>query len=162
MPTRTQQMFRMPPKNYNANSNMFRLPPRNNASNNYTPQPMSGVSHFVSKPMPPSGHDWRRQGNPPPSNYFKTRDVNVNDCWTYDPNFDYYDSTAPHDYNAYTDYGPSYDSCFEPICYVTDNGQCYDGELLSSNEQLIEQPQISNTDISNEDFQQGSTSKKLE
>lgn len=161
MPTRTQQMFRAPPPNYNANSNAFRLPQRSNFSNNFTPKPMSGVQHFVSKPMPLTGHDWRRHGNPPPTNYFKSRDVNVNDCWTYDNNFDYHNCTAPYDYDSYTDYGPNYDVCYgEQIAYGTDSGHCYDNELLSS-EQLEQSQQADDDNITNEDFQQASTSKKL-
>lgn len=58
MPTRIQQMFSAPPPNYNPRSNVFKLPPRNfnqnqNNQDRQGPQPMSGVSHFVSKALPP-------------------------------------------------------------------------------------------------------------
>jgi hypothetical protein len=62
---------------------------------------MSGVSHFVPRPLPPSGHDWRKFGNPPPNNYFKSREVNFND-------FDYgYDTNYDYDYGQYDCY-PEY------------------------------------------------------
>lgn len=97
-PSRTQQMFRAPPPNYNAQNNYFRLPPRNPMQhfNQQSPaRPMSGVSHFVQKTLPPSsfatGHDWRKFGNPPPTNYFKSREMNFNDCmgYDYDPSYEY-------------------------------------------------------------------------
>lgn len=102
-PTRTQQMFAAPPPNYNPQSNIFRFPPRNpnmtfnrpptNFNSNNAPKPMSGVSHFVPKQLPPSGHDWTKFGNPPPSNYFKTREMHMNDCFDYqfpDDAYSYY------------------------------------------------------------------------
>lgn len=100
-PTWTQQMFRAPPPNYNAQSNVFRLPnrppiqPTNNSNN--VPRPMSGVSHFVPRPLPLTGHDWSRSGNPPPTNYFKPRQVNNYEC-NYEPYYDY----------GYLDYNPEY------------------------------------------------------
>lgn len=97
MPTRTQQMFAAPPPNYHSNNNMFRMPNRPQGPpvfNHGNPRPMSGVSHFTNKPLPPSGHDWRRYGNPPPSNYFKTREVNTNECAAYDESY----------YNSYNSY----------------------------------------------------------
>lgn len=81
-PSRTQQMFWVLPPNYNPQSNVFRMHNRPQTQQNYrfgTPRPMSGVSHFVPKPLPPPGHDWQKFGNPPPSNYFKTREVNFNE-----------------------------------------------------------------------------------
>lgn len=117
-PTRTQQMMRAPPPNYNAQNNAFRMPfrPQPQQSNNFgAPRPMSGVSHFVPKQLPFTGHDWRKFGNPPPSNYFKTREVNFNECdYGYDNDYySYYD-----DPNYYFDYYQDYDSC-EPdySCY---------------------------------------------
>lgn len=108
-PTRTQQMFGAPPPNYNAQNNGFRVTQRgpfiNNANPpNTAPKPMSGVSHFVSKPLPPSGHDWRKFGNPPPSNYFKTREMNFNEMYNYDCNpYDSYYSTEYEYYPGYFD-----------------------------------------------------------
>lgn len=102
MPTRTQQMFRAPPPNYNPHSNVFRMQPRNpnnfGANHSAAPKPMSGVVPYVPKPLPPSGHDWTRHGNPPPNNYFKSRETNFNDCYGYD------------DY----EYGPTYDVDYFP------------------------------------------------
>ncbi|XP_061385253.1 LOW QUALITY PROTEIN: uncharacterized protein LOC133320633 [Danaus plexippus] len=43
----------------------------------FKPRPMSGVSHFIPRNLPPTGHDWRKFGNPPPSNYFKTHHMNA-------------------------------------------------------------------------------------
>lgn len=109
-PTRTQQMFRAPPPNYNNSG--FRLPPRN-APQATGPKPMSGVSHFTPKPLPPRipGHDWQRFGNPPPSNYFKTREMNFNESYDYDDyNYDYYD----YYYNYQTDYTePDYNNYYD-------------------------------------------------
>lgn len=82
-PTRTQQIFRAPLANYNPN-NTFQMPPR--PSQQAVPRPMSGVTHFVPRLLPPSatpgltGHDWRKSGNPAPNNYFKTREMHFNDC----------------------------------------------------------------------------------
>lgn len=91
MPTRTQQMFSARPANYNPQSNVFRMSPRPNFSfNSNVPKPMSGVSHFTPRALAPSGHDWTKHGNPPPTNYFRTRDVNVNECTPYDDYSNYY------------------------------------------------------------------------
>lgn len=109
-PTRTQQMMRAPPQNYNPANNAFRMPtrPQPQTSFNFgnTPRPMSGVSHFVPRQLPPTGHDWRKFGNPPPTNYFKTREVNFNE-FDYDPNMTYYCD----DYNNYPDCYQEYYSC---------------------------------------------------
>lgn len=101
MPTRTQQMFRAMPQSYNAQGNVFRLPPRNIPPQNLGPKPMSGVQHFTPKPML-SGHDWRKSGNPPPNSYFKTREMNMNECASYD------ESYYPAEY------------CYEPEYYSND------------------------------------------
>lgn len=126
-PTRTQQMFGAAPPNYRPQSNVFRLPqqrPSYTPPNN-GPKPMSGVSYYVSKPMPrpPTVHDWSKHGNPPPSNYFKTREMNMNevDCFDYyecpDFTYDmYYEQSYPEPYNyepvyepsAYNEYVPAY------------------------------------------------------
>lgn len=164
MPSRTQQMFRALPPNYNANNNAFRLPQRNfsnapNMSNNVGPRPMSGVSNFVSKPLPPSGHDWRKFGNPPPSNYFKTRDVNFNDCITY-PSDDYYN-------NYYQCYEPFYETDYGDYneYVISDNDcniatQCYDDSNLQYDNKYEEQPQPSSSSCNNEDFREVVTSKR--
>lgn len=72
---------------------------------------MSGVSHYVVKERPPlgqlSGHDWRKQGNPPPSNYFKTREMNVNECASYND----------YPYPEYYEYEPVGYYCTEPSEY---------------------------------------------
>lgn len=92
IPSRTQQMFRAPPPSYNPHQQHFQLPPRN-VYQNQGPKPMSGVSHYVARERPfqsqLTGHDWRKSGNPPPSNYFKTREMNINECSNYD-NYNYY------------------------------------------------------------------------
>lgn len=100
-PTSTQLMFRAPPPNYNQQSNMFRSN-RNMPSGSVfsPPRPMSGISNFVSRPLPPSGRDWRKYGNPPPTNYFKTREMNFNNC--YDYGFQPYGNPEHYDYNNYS------------------------------------------------------------
>ena len=64
---------------------------------------MSGVSHFVPKPLPSTGHDWRTAGNPPPSNYFRTREVNNYDV-AFDPYYDLACAMYNQDYDAYHEY----------------------------------------------------------
>lgn len=85
---------------------------------------MSGVSHFVSKPMPRplTGHDWTKHGNPPPSNYFKTREMNMHeidysDYYNYpDYNYGYYDSTY---------YQPTYELMCEQQAHYNDYVPAY-------------------------------------
>lgn len=90
-PTRTQQVFGAPPPNNNQGGSGFRVPPRNLYPPSNGPKPMSGVSHFVPRPLPATNSwNWALQGNPPPSNYLKTRDVNVNECSNYGEDYDYY------------------------------------------------------------------------
>lgn len=109
VPNRTQQMFRALPQSYNPNSNLFRLQAKNNVPQNLGPKPMSGVQHFTPKPML-SGHDWRRSGNPPPNNYFKSREMNVNECAAYDDSYntDGYCYEPEYYYNDYSDYYSPY------------------------------------------------------
>ena len=91
-PTRTQQIFSTPPPNSNQGGSGFRMPPRNPNPPNNGPRPMSGVSHFVPRPLPATNSwNWAQQGNPPPSNYLKTRDVNVNECSNYGEDYYYPD-----------------------------------------------------------------------
>lgn len=111
-PTRTQQMFRAPPQNYNPQNNAFRTPYRppqqpNNFGYAPRPTPMSGVSNYVEKRLPMTGmtgHDWRKHGNPPPTNYFKTREVNFNE-------FDGYENYYYDEYDNYPEYYQDYYSC---------------------------------------------------
>lgn len=109
-PTRTMQIFRAAPPNYNPNNNAFRMPQRNPAPQPQQPRPMSGVSHFVPRNLPPTAfaraHDWSKLGNPPPSNYFKTREMNFNDCLGYENYYeDYYTDFHPNsEYDQYAEY----------------------------------------------------------
>jgi hypothetical protein len=151
MPSRTQQMFGAPPPNYSAHSNAFRLPPKNQYPNP-GPKPMSGVSHFAPKPLPPSGWNWMRQGNPPPSNYFKSRDVNVNEFYNLDDI--YYYPECHYDYNDSYQY---YDYTNDCANY---NEYCYDynqpSELTEEDDSKpVEALQASTS----EDFPKASTSR---
>lgn len=110
-PTRTQQMFAAPPPNYYQGGAAFRIPQPKPQPTYTGPKPMSVVSHLPSRP-PGSSWNWSRQGNPPPSNYFKTRDVNINECtgedtehfYPSDPyNFYYLDPNDYYEYN-YSNY----------------------------------------------------------
>lgn len=104
-PTRTQQMFHAQPTNYHPQSNMFRIQPKNNAPPNNGPKPMSGVQHFTPRALPmASGHDWRKFGNPPPNNYFKTREINLNEFTL--PDNAYYSAEYCYEpeYECYTDF----------------------------------------------------------
>lgn len=147
MPSRTQQIFRAPPNNYNPQSNMFRInrsqPPQSN------PSPMSGVQHFVPKTLPPtlSGHDWRRHGNPPPNNYFKSREMNINECYDNNYNDFYYDT----DYNNYYDYY-SYDEVptYNDSYYCDDNAVQYD--TLAHEPPPSDKPQVSGSSETTQDF----------
>lgn len=158
MPTRTQQVFRAPPPNYHPQSNVFRLPPRNNPPQNMGARPMSGVQHFVPKPLPMiSGNDWHRNGNPPPTNYFKVRELNLNEI------------ASPENSYYYVDYD------YEPgLYYQADNGDCYvicdtdcnpsmtDGNAICDNQVVSEtepQPGPSNAN-QNQNFQSDKRSKE--
>ncbi|PZC80352.1 hypothetical protein B5X24_HaOG214869 [Helicoverpa armigera] len=154
MPTSTQRMFSAAPPNYNPRSNVFRIPQRNNGPQG--PQPMSGVQRFTPKPLPPINrpavHDWNKFGNPPPTNYFKTREMNMNECMTYDDSY----------YNNYY-YEPEYN-------YYTD---CNDGDIdpslaadstyynVSTDDQVFDESQTGVTNYTQQDFQEASTSQKL-
>ena len=159
MPTNTQRMFSAPPPNYNPRSNVFRLPPRNNQMYGQTDrsQPMSGIQRFTPKILPNTnmltGHDWNRSGNPPPSNYFKTREMNTNICMPYDDSYyDDYTYYSEPESNYYIDnvhytneISPDY-AC-NSTYYVTD-----DSQLLDEN-----QPGPSHDE---QDFQEASILKK--
>lgn len=129
MPTNTQRAFGAPPPNYNPNSHVFKLPPRNNPHQPSVPQPMSGVQRFTPRPLPHTlmtGHDWRKLGNPPPSNYFKSREMNLNECAVYDDSYYnpydcYYEPVYGYnDYAHYTnDLTPDY-AC-DPTYFNTTN-----------------------------------------
>lgn len=149
MLTRTQQMFRAPPQNCNP-QNAFKFTPR--VPQDSGPKPMSGVSHFVTKPLPPAmtGHDWRRSGNPPPTNYFKTREMNYNE--TSDNNdFNYYADPYYEMTDYYNDYSDYYDPNQAELQYYDvhdDNGQ-YSLEAP--------QPSTSQTNQNESDFHRGRT-----
>lgn len=115
-PSRTQQMFGAPLPNYRPQGDVFRMPQsRNDQFNNVTgPRPMSGVSPYVVKSLPfRQHHDWTKHGNPPPSNYFKSRELNFNDL--YDQQYDY-DDYSDHDAQYY--YSDRYD-CPGQTYYTT-------------------------------------------
>lgn len=154
VPNRTQQMFRALPQSYNPNSNVFRLPAKNNVPQNLGPKPMSGVQHFTPKPML-SGHDWRRSGNPPPNNYFKSREMNVNECAAYEDSYytDGYCYEPEYYYNDYSDYSPYgiLECDTETTYYDTTEENNFVEEV---------QPQASNSH-SDKDFQERRLSKKL-
>lgn len=153
-PTRTQQMFAAPPPNYRPQNNVFRMPQKspniqsNNANNASTP--MSGVSHYVTKPMPMrTPHDWSRFGNPPPSNYFKSREINFNESYDnygqYEPYNDYYD-VYQQDYYEYPDFA----------CAPYEHQYYYQEYVPVS----VEEAQDEVPPTGNEDFQQTSKSEK--
>lgn len=149
-PSRTQQMFSAPPLNYRPQSNIFRMPQAKNSyqpPTNLGPQPMSGVSHYVTKPFTPrTQHDWTKHGNPPPSNYFKTREMNINE--TYDPQYyDNYDDYYYPDYYEYPD--KSYEMPYEQQqSYHSDYDPAY-----------VEETQ-NDTPVESQDFQKAIASEK--
>lgn len=153
-PSRTQQMFSAPPPNYRPQSNVFRVPQQRPGYTpfNNSPKPMSGVSHFVPKPMPRplTGHDWTKHGNPPPSNYFKTREMNMNevDCYDYYEYPDYaYDNYYDQSYPEPCTYEPMYEAsaCSDYVpAYVEEHQNVSEG-----------------TSAENQDFQIAQKSDKL-
>lgn len=153
-PSRTQQMFSAQPSNYNPRSQVFKTAgPRPSTSN--TAQPMSGVSPYVAKPfVPRTQHDWSKSGNPPVSNYFKSKEVNFSD---------------------YSDPFYEYNSCYED-CYSNDYNDYYShyeypDYTVSNYYNSYEPPQIAeiypvdeatgNPSKENEDFQKVDKSEKL-
>lgn len=148
-PTRIQQMFGAPPPNYRPQSNVFKLGPRNVPAG---PQPMSGVSHYVTKPFPAPRptHDWSRSGNPPPTNYFKTRETNFNELYD-QPSYcddlqgDYYDYYQ-QDTSEYPDYAYGYS---------------YEPQPRYSESYCVEEVQEAIPTSENEDFQKTFKSDKL-
>lgn len=155
MPTNTQRMFSAPPPNYNPRSNVFRLPPRNNVPQG--PQPMSGVQRFTPKPLPPTNapvfHDWRQAGNPPASNYFRTREMNMNECAAY--NDSYYDYYCEPDYNYYTDYNNDMEFTPEYTCDSTYYNTTTDNHVYEE-----PQPQAAIANHVQQDFQEDPNSLK--
>lgn len=150
MPSRTQQMFSAPPPNYQRGFPMAPTP----QSSFQGPKPMSGVSHFLSRetraPAGPSGWNWAKQGNPPPSNYFKTRDVNVNECLNYDcDGYEYYD---------YGDYNYDDGYCGDYYGYSTEYDHPYHLDSGARVQVVDEQPE---SDQKSEDFPKDPTIKKL-
>lgn len=141
-PTRPQQIFRESPPSFNPRSEAFKLPIR------YAPPtPMSDVKTYIPKVLPPTGHDWTRHGNPPPSNYLRAREMNINetaeyDYACYDPNYAY----EPYDYPDYDynrNYSPDYSS-------------------LQNDIQKCEQyEQYETKNCENENFHEGHPKKKL-
>lgn len=156
MPSRTQQMFRALPPNYNPQSNVFRL--NRNQHSQPVPRPMSGVQPFVPRTLAPnlSGHDWRRHGNPPPSNYFKTKEMNVNEC------FDDYSYTNNYDDVNYSNYYyPEHDQdnaqTYNDSYYCDDNA--LQPETFTDEPPTCDEPQASSSQ-STQDFQRALAYKK--
>lgn len=151
-PTRTQQIMRTPPQNYNPQHNSFRMPMHNqqpssfNNANNH-PRPMSGVSHFVTKTLPPTRtlHDWSKFGNPPPSNYFKTRELNFNE---FDHGLDDY-----YNYDGYAEYDQGY--------YAYEHPEIVDYQEYPYTETAtVEEIDQTSTPLNNENFHKESGSER--
>lgn len=149
-PSRTQQIMRAPPQNYNPTSNVFRMPNRFQSvpPQQNQPRPMSGVSHFVPRPLPPTNRqDLRNFQNPPPNNYFKTREMNFNEFES--------------DYDEYGyDYYYSDDDQYYYTCAYPDN--LYYQEPLPYSEPSIEEEVLEtpSTVTTNANFQKESRSEK--
>lgn len=145
-PSRTQQMFRAPPPNYNQN-NAFKFVPRNIApqGNFQQPRPMSGVSSFVPRLLPPSNttkaHDWIKSGNSPANHNFGSREMNFNDCSAYYGCGDY-------DTDSYMFYEPN--EYYEGYYYTDYDHMCHP-QLEESNETVKDEPTKSGSQ--KEDFQ---------
>lgn len=157
-PTRTQQIFRALPPNYNPNSNAFRLPPRNQ---NQFQRPMSGIVNYIPKQLPPTNFNSRllapqqinrQQASNFPremnfhESYFQDYDYNDDPEYYCDPEFYYYNPTHFTDYPEH-----SYDM-------NTINAQQYNETDLVRNTDSDEQSYSTNEPIS--DFQKAPKSKK--
>lgn len=155
MPGRTQQMFREPPPGFNPQSEIFKLPIRH-----APPRPMSGVRTYAPKILPPSGHDWTRHGNPPPSNYFKTRELNLNATTDYDYAYFYPNYTnEPYynfDHDCNTNYFPEYSTPQNNIQAYEEYGLCE-----TNNFGTHDNEDSSNKNFNNENFHEGPPQKKL-
>jgi hypothetical protein len=136
-PTRTQQIFGARPPNYNPQENSFR--PRNHfqSNGNNTVRPMSGVSHYVARPLPPT-QNWSNFRNPQPNNYFRSRDVNFTECndytLDYEPYTDYYNEYYQDNYcDGYPTDDTYYDESanqpqYPEISYPNTAGEAYKKE----------------------------------
>ncbi|CAK1540651.1 unnamed protein product [Leptosia nina] len=155
MPSRTQQMFRAPPPNYNPHQNNFFSVPRN-VPQNQGPKPMSGVSHYVTRERPLTtqltGHDWRKHGNIPASNYFKTKEMNMNECDSYENYYypEYYNCDAYDYYYAGNDFYYPESYCVEQSCEPLN--ECPSG--------YSDEPQPSTSSVEEQDFQKRMKSDK--
>lgn len=109
---------------------------------------MSGVSHYVSKPLPPrQPHDVRRFRNPPPSNYFKTREINFN---------------KSYDQPSYDNPQNEYDYCQEYYEYPEhDSEYSYEHPLQYSDSYCVEETQDNILTPENKDFRKLPKSDKL-
>lgn len=156
MPSRTQQMFGAQPPNYNPKSNVFRMPSRN--PQKFSSSPMSGVRQFTPRALPPTGHDWTKHGNPPPSNYFRAQEVNLNESG-YDGLY-----TGYCDENYYFEPDYTYDQGYEePIYYFSDSNYSVDYNDCSGSDALTTDDVCAETQPStscNENFRNSSISKK--
>lgn len=110
MQTRTQQMFRALPPNYNPRSNVFRLP---NRTDPHGPKPMSGVSHYVTKELPPTPNNFQEMNLHEiyPYEYYNNYNVDSPSHYAYDGS--YYECNN----DAY--YDSNFTHCTEPL-YFTD------------------------------------------
>lgn len=160
-PSRTQQMFRAPPPNYNAQNSGFRFPPRNAPPQNLGPKPMSGVSHYVTKALPPTiqGHDWRKFGNPPPTNYFKSREMNYNEVGDYSdyyyPEYYYPESDYPE-----TDNGNFYGYQSVPEYYYDQQDDSPIPDSVPPSSMAIEPAQLP-SEQKEQDFPSGRSNREL-
>lgn len=150
-PTRTQQIFRSSPPNYNSQQNNFQIGSRPNHQVFNQPRPMSGVSHYVTRQLPPTppaiaGHNWTKSGNPPPTNYFKSKEVNYNsfiDNSLYDEHADYYDPY--YVLSEYVEYQQPYEySVQEPSGNSKETPQV-ETDIVKANEQDFPKDRKSDT-----------------
>lgn len=155
-PSRTQQMFRALPPSYNERSNVFRMPSRHvpgpSGNGPQRPTPMSGVSHYVSKPLPFKGHDWSKFGNPPPTNYLKSREINFNECPDYEYGTYYEQDTAASYYNE-----PGY---YSESCPYSDDNYHNNSYSVDMPTNIIESPEENSPRVCEEDFHRDTTSTK--
>lgn len=159
----TQQMFRAAPPNYNRFNNNFQVQPRIIPQNS-GPKPMSGISHYIAKERPSFGpsttHDWRNSGNPPPSNYFKTKEMNMNVCLDDGGQYYYYpEYSIEPDFNCYLE-NPEYYNIEPMYCAGTDLNP--ENFAIGYPVAATNEPEPSTSKSSNEqDFQKREKSDKL-
>lgn len=123
---------------------------------------MIGVQHYSSRMVPRDNRD--KSGNSPPNNYFKTREMNVNECADYDDSYSYMtpDYYYEPDY-AYSVDNNNYEYNTYPVVEYDTNVTYYDSTDNQVTDEDIKEPQPQPSTSGNyldQDFRAGSIAKR--